>query len=117
MATKDMYIEVGYIDNQGKLHIDRIHFADMNMSDVLSVISVSGNFFRINPEWAIDWNTFIEDKWGELDDCDYYAYNKPYLLGAEWHTYYGEYVCTVKEYKAYLKNDLFVATKFAELAN
>ena len=118
MATKDMYIEVGYIDNQGKVRIDRIYFADMSISNVLSIISVNGNFFRIKSEWAVDWNTFIEDEWGELDDCDYYMYNKPYLCGTEWHTYYdGGHNCTVKEYKAYLKNDLFVATKFAELAN
>ena len=117
MATKDMYIEVGYLNKQGKPHIDHIHFADMDISDVLSVISVSGNFFRINPEWVVDWNTFIEDEWGGLDDCDYYAYNKPYLHDAEWNTYYDEYVCTVKEYKKYLKDELYYATKFAELAN
>lgn len=32
------------------------------------------------------WNTIIDKDWAELDDVDYYSYNKPYCYNGKWHS-------------------------------
>ena len=122
MNKNEMYIEVAFLGQwdgkNGKFEGQRIYFYETDISDIFSLLTLGGNFFRIIPEWAIYWNTYINDEWGGLDDCDYYAYDKPIMTNDyQWNTYYAGHTCTLKEYKNYLATELVYVKKFSELAN
>ena len=53
--------------------------------DNLLYFATSGWAFRI--PWEKDrklWNSLIDEKWTELDDSDYFRYDKPFVYNNKW---------------------------------
>lgn len=55
-----------------------------DISEILGY-AIEGWAFRIpHEEDRKLWNKIIDEDWTELDDCDYYQYNKPLVFDDKW---------------------------------
>ena len=69
--------------------------------------------FQINPKKILDWNTFLDDEWGGLDDAEYYTEapeieeEEASTLVREWLYYDKEYgLCTIEDKISSLKKEI-----------
>lgn len=104
---KEIYIKKATIVNKKieTVGIDINQNTDIN--DVLDFIHAG--FFKIcDPEMVIFWNTYIDDHWNELDDSDYYFYEKPLLRenDTQWFIYCNGGLKTMRQYLDFLNNEL-----------
>lgn len=66
--------------------------------------------FQINPKKILDWNTFLDDEWGGLDDIEYYT-EVPEIKEEESSTLIREWLYYDKEYGLYTIEDKISSLK------
>lgn len=61
------------------------------------------------------WNEIIDEKWGGLDDGDYYQYNKPFAFDDKWVTNYDNYFWDLQTTINELRDNIKILTKIKNI--
>lgn len=105
------FMAIVIVANQyGKGIREDIYEFDRN-TDISTILgyAINGWAFRIpHEEDRKLWNKILDEDWGELDDCDYYQYNKPIVTDNKWATEEGGYFYDLQT----VLNDLRDSIKF-----
>lgn len=82
-----------------------------DISEILGM-AIDGWAFRIPHEKDRElWNKIVDEDWAQLDDCDYYQYNKPLVVDDKWVTGYEGYFLDLQSAINELRDSIKFLTK------
>lgn len=86
-----------------------------DISEILGY-ATEGWAFRIPHEGDRKlWNKIVNEEWTELDDCDYYQYNKPIVTNDKWVTEKGGYFYDLQTVLNNLRDSIKFLTKIKNI--
>lgn len=83
--------------------LEKVSFNERTSVDTLLEYATIGDAFQIPDSKDREiWNKRLNEDWAELDDADYFRYDKPYIRDDKWYTECDGHFISVGECVAYL---------------
>lgn len=101
------------------VRIDNIEVDEnLDVNSILDLFALNWGMRIENETARLKWNKLVDEKWSELDNAEYYRYNKPLLLDDNWYTYdeCGNLV-SIEDFAKDLKDTLNIYEKFKKINN
>lgn len=112
---------VYFAEEEGKKYFSIEMLLEMEIDNLLNLLR--GSYFQLNSKKIVEWNNFLDENWGKLDDADYYCdcptieYFEIEEIDNEWLTYEEDNIYTLDEYMDILKNRIKSIEKSQNILN